>query len=212
LRLNAHPVICSSQNRRYPAVVTADQERQLRVLVANEDTERVDSIAEVVHQLGHTVAARVTEIAKVADATVEAHPDVALVGLGAHASHALALIGEIVGESECPVVAVLPGVDNEFVAEAASRGIFAYVADADLDALRNSLQIVLLRFAEYHGLEGAFERRAVIERAKGILMERHGIAEGAAFEALRGHARKNQRRVVDVAQDVLAGGVLIPPA
>ena len=35
--------------------------------------------------------------------------------------------------------------------------------------------IDLRRFAEYHDLEGAFGRRAVIERAKGILMERHAI-------------------------------------
>ena len=51
-------------------------------------------------------------------------------------------------------------------------------------------------------LEGALERRAVIERAKGILMERHGIDDREAFERLRDHARAGNRRVVEVA----AGG------
>ena len=46
----------------------------------------------------------------------------------------------------------------------------------------------------------ALERRAVIERAKGILMERHGVDEREAFELLRDHARSSNRRVVDVAQ------------
>jgi hypothetical protein len=41
------------------------------------------------------------------------------------------------------------------------------------------------RFAEYHDLEGAFGRRAVTERAKGILMERHSIDANAAVD---GHA------------------------
>jgi len=44
---------------------------------------------------------------------------------------------------------------------------------------------VLRRFAEYHDLQGAFGRRALTERAKGILMERHGIDEASAFEMLR---------------------------
>ena len=46
-------------------------------------------------------------------------------------------------------------------------------------------RIVLRRFAEYHDLEGAFGRRALTERAKGILMERHSIDEDRAFEMLR---------------------------
>jgi response regulator NasT len=59
-------------------------------------------------------------------------------------------------------------------------------------------------------LESALERRAVIERAKGVLMERHSISEREAFEQLRDHARANGRRVVDVAQSVLDGHALLP--
>lgn len=43
-----------------------------------------------------------------------------------------------------------------------------------------SLDIVLRRFAEYHDLEGAFGRRAITERAKGILMERHSVDDATA--------------------------------
>ena len=59
-------------------------------------------------------------------------------------------------------------------------------------------------------LESALERRAVIERAKGILMERHSVDEREAFELLRDHARASSRRVVDVAQSVLDGHALLP--
>ena len=47
--------------------------------------------------------------------------------------------------------------------------------------LQSAIDVVLRRFAEYHNLEGAFGRRAVIERAKGILMERLGVDDQAAF-------------------------------
>lgn len=184
---------------------------RLRVLIANETMERVELAAKVVAQLGHSVVAGMTAIDEVAAATVREHPDVALVGLGQSTEHALGLIEQIVGESECPVIALLSAEDPEFLRQAAKRGIFAYVVDADEDSLRSALEIVLLRFAEYHGLEGAFGRRAMIERAKGMLMERHGFDEQQAFEALRAHARPNNKKVVEVAHELLAGRLQLPP-
>ena len=50
----------------------------------------------------------------------------------------------------------------------------------------------------------------IIERAKGILMERHGADERRAFELLRDNARSNSRRVVEVAQAVVDGHALLP--
>jgi response regulator NasT len=185
--------------------------QHLRILVANESAERLEGIVVVTSELGHTVVARVTAIGEVAEATSREHPDVALVGVGESSEHALAMISQIVGESECPVIALLAGDDQAFVREAAKRGIFAYIVDADPSSLRGALEIVLLRFAEYHGLEGAFGRRAIIERAKGIVMERHGLDERGAFEALRTHARSNHKKIVEVAHELIAGRLLLPP-
>ena len=61
-------------------------------------------------------------------------------------------------------------------------------------------------------LETALERRALIERAKGILMERHDIGEREAFDRLRGHARSRNRTVVDVSASVAEGHALLPKA
>jgi len=61
-------------------------------------------------------------------------------------------------------------------------------------------------------LESALERRALIERAKGILMERHSVTERAAFDLLRDHARSRNRTVVDVATSVTEGHALLPKA
>jgi AmiR/NasT family two-component response regulator len=69
---------------------------------------------------------------------------------------------------------------------------------------------VLRRFSEYHDLEGAFGRRALTERAKGILMERHSISEAAAFDLLREHSRSVNRKLVDVASAVVDGHALLP--
>jgi AmiR/NasT family two-component response regulator len=182
----------------------------LRVLIANERKDRLALVAPIVAALGHEVIAREIEIEDVGPVTAKERPDVALVGLGESSDHALSLIERIVREAACPVIVLIHARDPAVVQEASKRGVFAYITDRDARDWQSSIDIVLRRFAEYHDLEGAFGRRAVTERAKGILMERHSVDEPAAFEMLRNHARSSNRKVVDVASAVVDGHSLLP--
>ena len=182
----------------------------LRVLIANERKDRLALVAPIVAALGHEVIAREIDVEDVGAVTARERPDVALVGLGESSEHALHLVEKIVHESACPVIALIHAPDREFVKEASKRGVFAYITDADAKDWQSSIDIVLRRFAEYHDLEGAFGRRAVTERAKGILMERHSIDEPTAFEMLREHSRSANRKLVDVASAVVDGHRLLP--
>jgi AmiR/NasT family two-component response regulator len=189
------------------------QSRHLRVLIANERRERLDLLAHVVTGLGHDVIAREISVTDVGAVTAREHPDVALVGLGLHSEHALDLISEIVREASCPVIALLSVKDPGYVREAAKRGVFAYIVDSTSEELQSAIDITLQRFAEYHSLQGAFGRRAIIEQAKGILMARHGINADRAFEMLRDHSQHNGHKVVDVAQAIIESHLLLaaPP-
>jgi response regulator NasT len=182
----------------------------LRVLIANERKDRLALVAPVVASLGHEVIAREVEVNDVGVVTARERPDVALVGLGESSDHALTLIEKIVQEAACPVILLIHAPDPGFVKEASKRGIFAYILDGDSLELQNSIDIVLRRFAEFQDLEGAFGRRAVTERAKGILMERHSVDETAAFEMLRHHARAGNRKLIDMANAVVDGHALLP--
>jgi len=182
----------------------------LRVLIANERRDRLALVAPIVTALGHEVIAREIEVLDVGPVTARERPDVALVGLGESSEHALQLIAKIVQEAACPVILLIHAPDPDFVKEASKRGIFAYITDADAKDWQNSIDIVLRRFAEYHDLEGAFGRRAVTERAKGILMERHSVNDTAAFEMLRDHSRAGNRKLVDTATAVVDGHALLP--
>jgi AmiR/NasT family two-component response regulator len=182
----------------------------LRVLIANERRDRLAIVAPVVSALGHEVIAREVDVTEVGAVTARERPDVALVGLGESSQHALVLIEQIVQEAACPVIALIHSPDADFVREASKRGVFAYITDADAADWQSSIDIVLRRFAEYHDLEGAFGRRALTERAKGILMERHSINEDAAFDMLREHSRATNRKLVDIASAVVDGHALLP--
>jgi response regulator NasT len=180
------------------------------VLIANERSDRLAAVARAVAALGHEVIAREIQVDDVGGVTARERPDVAIVGLGENPEHALQLVEQIVHESTCPVIALIHGPDRDFVKQASKRGVFAYITDADAQDWQNSIDIVLRRFTEYHNLEGAFGRRAVTERAKGILMERHSIDEPAAFELLRERARSTNQKLVDVASAVVDSYGLLP--
>ena len=182
----------------------------LRILIANERKDRLELVVPIVAALGHEVIAREIEIEDVGAVTARERPDVALVGLGTSSEHALGLIDKIVHEAACPVIVLLHAPDPAFVREASKRGVFAHISDTDVDDWQSSIDIVLRRFGEYHDLEGAFGRRALTERAKGILMERHSIDENGAFEMLRERSRIDNRKLIDLAAAVVDGHRLLP--
>ena len=189
--------------------MTGDAPERLRVLIAAEEHDQLVAMTAVVRSHGHDVIGRATDPGDVGRIARDGQLDVAVVGVGVTAAHALELISRIAHAGTSPVVAVLGHPDGAFVDEAARRGIFACVTrDAELGS---AIAISVRRFCELRNLEGAVGRRALIERAKGILMERHQISEDAAFDLLRDQARSTSRKLSDVALAVVEGHRLLPP-
>jgi AmiR/NasT family two-component response regulator len=183
-----------------------------RVLIAHERHARFDRLADVVARLGHDALVRRTMApGDVADAISEAHPDVVLVGFGSSSERALELVSAFVRDASCPVIALLADHDPDVIRETARRGVFACVVHDDAAELEGAIDVAVQRFAEYHRLEGAFGRRAVIEQAKEILMERHAIDAGAAFLMLREHSQNSGRKLVAVAEGVVKSHQLLGP-
>ena len=189
----------------------------LRLLAADEDEHALERTAALLTSLGHDVTSFAVDVRAVADRVAETDPDAAVVVVHHDDEHALDLIAEISSFASGPVVALLDGEDPEFVRRAAERGVDAVAGRHSADALQSALELAMQRYAEsarlaqqVDQLEGALDRRALIERAKGVLMERHGIDDRAAFELLRSHARARSRTVVDTARSVLDGHALLP--
>jgi AmiR/NasT family two-component response regulator len=204
------PTSGSDRFRKRSAVrVSTTDVQRLRVLIANERADRLELLANVVTGLGHEVIARSVEVTRVGAVTARERPDIALVGLGLSSKHALDLISGIVHEASCPVIALLAASDPAYVRQAATRGVFACILHDDPEELQSAIDITLRRFAEYHSLQGAFGRRAIIEQAKGILMASHGVDSDAAFAMLRDHSQHTGRKLIDVAQAVVDSHLLL---
>jgi AmiR/NasT family two-component response regulator len=197
--------------------MTPQGTRHLRVLIANEDKNALDLLAGVLEGLGHEVTPYAVAVSEAVELIATEDPDLAIVVVHQDDDHALALIAETVEYASGPVIAQTRDGDVDFVARAAERGISAWIASAEPQVVQGAIEVALRRYEETERLqvkvdqlESALERRALIERAKGILMERHSFGERAAFELMRDHARAQNTRVVDVARAVTDGHALLP--
>ena len=193
------------------------KETNLRVLIADENESALRELHAVLAGLGHEVTPYAVSVQEAVELIAKDDPQVAIVVVHNDDEHALALIGEAVEYASGPVIAQLPDADMEFLSRAADRGISAYVESMDPESVQGAIEVAVRRYREARSLhekvdqlESALERRGLIERAKGILMERHGVGERQAFELLRDQSRATGRRVIEVAQAVLDGHALLP--
>jgi response regulator NasT len=166
---------------------------RLRVLIANQRPDRLELLSQVVHGLGHELVAREIRVEEVAGVTARERPDVALVGLGESSEHALQLISEIVRGAFCPVIALMETFDGGWIDQAAQRGVYAYIVDSRPEELQSAIDITLRRFAEFHSLQGAFERstaetlreaEALRHRQRHVLDLHDGVIQGLSVAHL----------------------------
>lgn len=187
--------------------------RSLRLIAADEDHQALHRTAELLEQLGHQVTACAASVSEACELIARDDPDAAVVVVHRDEAHALDLIDELGEVLSGPVVAVLGEADAAFAQAAAERGLDALTSEQTADGLQAAIEVAMHRHAErtqlaeqVGQLEHALERRAVIERAKGKLMERHGLDERAAFEQLRAQARGRSMTVVALAREVTDQG------
>src|SRR3954469_16766399 len=210
-----------ARQRSGPMSVTHDTNRAkaLKVLLADEDEGALRVTAGLVRKLGHEVSEMAIGVHEAAEVIARDDPDVSIVVVDEDDGHALDLIEEIGEFARGPVIAIVDKEDPDFVAAAAERGISAYAREGRSESIQAAIEVAMRRHEEkrklveqIQRLESALERRALIERAKGILMERHNVSEREAFDRLRDHARSRNRTVVDVAASVSEGHALLPKA
>lgn len=189
----------------------------LRILAADEDLKTLEDTDELLSALGHDVTAYAVDVPQAAELIAREDPDISVVVVHDDDAHALDLVEEIGEYARGPLVVLLGDHESDFVRAAAERGIDAFARTNFADEVQGAIELAMRRHGEraqlteqVEQLQSALQRRGTIERAKGILMERHRIDERAAFELLRGQARSSGRRVVELAHAVADGHALLP--
>jgi AmiR/NasT family two-component response regulator len=195
-------------------------QESLAVVVVDDRPEALDAAVRLLEAAGHRVVARESDVAGVLEAIGRHGAQLAVIAVHENAEHVLVLIERIADTASCPTVLLFDGEDPRLVRDALDRGLDAYAGRTIPESLASAIALARRRFAEraahrrqVHELETGAQRRALIERAKGVIMERHDVDERQAYDLLRGHARDTRTSLAEVADAVVRARALLgtPP-
>ena len=139
-------------------------------------------------------------------------PDLALLDVKMPQLDGIEAARRILEQRPIPVVMLTAFSQRELVARAVEAGVFGYLVkpfrESDLlpaieTARARHAELQAVR-AESDSLRDALEARKLIERAKGLLMERDGLSEAEAFARMRGAAQLTGRTLRDIAEAMVA--------
>ena len=191
---------------------------KLRVLVIDDQPQRCEAIVRAIEAAGDQVVARVEDSSPDLHAIVQSvQPDVVIIDIDSPGRDMLEDMRRITHEQHRPIVMFVDEVEPDSIRRAIRAGVAAYVVKgAAPERVRSVLDVAIARFHEDKALrdqlaeaKSSLEERKLIDRAKGILMQRRSLTEAEAYQLLRKAAMDRSIRIVDVARQLVAMADLI---
>ena len=182
-----------------------------RVVLVDDHVPSRAAVAGAVGAIGGVIVAAGTS-GEEAPSLVERHrPDVAILAIGLPDADGVDAAGAVMARAPCPIVLLTSRTDSGVVRRARDAGIMAFlVKPLRPEELEPAMELAVARFRELDAirrenedLKKAIESRKVVERAKGLLMERHGLSEAEAFRRIQKTAMDTRRRMSEVARALL---------
>lgn len=186
-------------------------------MIVDENADRAALIETSLLGAGYEIVARVIGRTDL-QATVNAvQPDIIVIDMECPDRDTLEDMSRITRERARPTVMFVDRSDSDSIRAAVQAGVTAYVvAGLSPERVRPVLEVAIARFTEFQELRrelesarSSLEERKVIERAKGILMQRRGLPENEAFQLLRKMAMDRKQRLATVARELVAAAEVL---
>jgi response regulator NasT len=189
----------------------------LRALVVDEQPHRIDLLTGALREFGCVVVAT----AGLNDdllSLIETHdPDVILMDMDAPGRDTLESLAYVQSRVPRPIVMFAQDDNSATIRRAIQAGVSAYVVDGiQPRRVRPIIEAAIARFERFRSLENELCRtreqlaeRKIIEKAKGLIIRQRGVTEEEAYHALRKLAMRSNRRLVEVAESILAAAELL---
>ncbi|MGY8560580.1 ANTAR domain-containing response regulator [Paracidovorax citrulli] len=178
---------------------------------AQEQAERSRALRIGLLENGFNLVATLPADVFLSECIAQLQPDMVIVDAESAARDALEHVVMATREAPRPIVLFTNDEDTSHVRDAVAAGVTAYiVAGLAPQRIRPILDVAMARFqheqalkAELADARGALQDRKTIDRAKGLLMQRHGLTEQAAYDKLRKLAMDKGLKLAEVAQRML---------
>lgn len=186
--------------------------RPLRVLIADDEAVIRLGLRAMLEEQGYQVVGEAADGGRALDLVRKLRPDLVFLDIKMPGVDGLEAARTLLADRAVPVIVLTAYADREFVRRAKDAGVLAYLVKPVRESdILPAVEVALARFAEIRGLhneigalEDTLETRKLVERAKGLLMRRHGLDEAAAFAQIQRQARNARKPMKEIAQEIIA--------
>jgi len=192
--------------------MTTPEPGRTRVVIAEDEAIIRMDLRETLVEEGYEVVGECGDGDEAVELVHLLEPDLAILDVKMPGRDGISAARQLTEERACAVVLLTAFSQRELIEEARDAGVMAYVVKPfDPSDLVPAIEIALGRFAEVSrlaadnaGLTEKLEVRKLIDRAKGRLIDAHGLSEADAFSFLQKTAMNDRRTMRSVCEAVLA--------
>lgn len=182
-----------------------------RILIIDDSTSSRKVLVEGLEALGYVIVGEADGAGRGLSLVRSVKPDLIFIAVGLPDTDGVTLAGQIMEQAPIPVVILSRHREAEAIRRATEAGVMNYlIKPLREEELQPAIELAIGRFREFMtlrkenaDLKRALEERKVIERAKGILMERERLSEGEAFTRIRKASMKSRKPMVEIARAFL---------
>jgi response regulator NasT len=182
------------------------------VLAEDEAIIRLD-LRESLQEEGYEVVGDVGRGDKAVEMVDALRPDVAIFDIKMPGMSGLEAAKIVSDKKICPVVMLTAFSQREIIEQARDAGALAYlVKPFQKTDLVPAIELAIARFAELRSLSGEvaalgaqLEIRKLVDRAKGLLIDKHQMSESDAFSFIQTMAMSQRMKMGDIAEQIIAG-------
>lgn len=184
---------------------------KLRILIADDDPIIRLDLKQMLVNLEYEVVGEAGNGEEAVSIAREKMPDICILDIKMPRKDGIAAVTEIVGEDISPCILLTAYSDRDLVERATGAGAFAYlVKPFKPNDLPPAIEVAVARFAQYKqlrleitDLQERMETRKLLDRAKGVLMDRHGLSEMEAYRKIQQSSMNARKTMKEVAEAIL---------
>jgi two-component system, response regulator PdtaR len=201
----------SALNQTATGTGSAENGGPRRIIIADDESLIRLDLREMLTHLGYDVVGEAGDGRTAFDLARKLRPDLVIMDIKMPDMDGISAAEGLTSEKIAPVVLLTAYSDHGLVERAKEAGIVGYVVKPFREAeLMPVIELSLARFEEFcalerevGGLKEALESRKIVERAKGVLMEVHGMKESEAFHRIRKTSMDSRKSMREVAEAIL---------
>lgn len=184
---------------------------QTRVVIADDESLIRMNLKETLVGLGYLVVGEAGDGVSAINLARELRPDLVVMDIKMPKLDGIQAAEVLTQERIAPVLLLTAYSDRELVDRAKEAGVVAYLVKPFREAdLLPAMEVAMARFAELRAMDKqlgdlreALETRKVVERAKGLLMEKQGLSEPEAFRKIQQLSMNTRKPMKEIAQSIL---------